>query len=174
MLALESQQHAFGDYAIAVIGAGLIEKALEAVILARLIKLSDDERNSIFKYERNGPLGDLSARIKVAFALGLFGQRTRDDLENIRTIRNSFAHSLNLLRFETPEVADICALLHTPSTIGMMDRMLLAVGETDTPRRRYIETTLTLTGRLKGTLATTKSVRLTTRGVEIIGNRGLP
>jgi hypothetical protein len=173
MLALESQQHDFGDYAIAVIGAGLLEKALEAVILIRFIELKPSERDSLFDYQRQGPLCDLSARIKVAYALGVFGPQTRDDLEYIRTIRNAFAHSMTPLRFEAKEVADICALLHTPTTIKLIDRMLLAVGEAETPRRRYIETTLTLAGRLKGTIATAKRVRLTTRGAEILGNYGL-
>jgi hypothetical protein len=132
MLALESKQHAFGDYAIAIIGAGLIEKALEAIILGRFVNLSPDERNSIFNHENNGPLGDLSAKIKVAYALGLFGQKTREDLEHIRVIRNSFAHSLNLLRFETEEVAELCQLLHIPSTIKFADRLLLAVANMDT------------------------------------------
>jgi Mannitol repressor len=174
MLALEPQQNTFGDYAIAIIGSGLVEKALEAVILTRFINLEPDERNGIFNYEGNGPLSDLSAKIKIAYALGLFGPKTRDDLEYIRTIRNSFAHSLNLLRFETEEVAEVCALLNTPSTIKFADRLLLAVANMDAPRGRYIVTTLALAGRLQGTLATAKSVRLTRRGAEIIGNLGLP
>jgi DNA-binding MltR family transcriptional regulator len=173
MVALDSHKDVFADYAIAVVGAGLIEKALEAVILTRFVDLDSDERSSIFEY-KNGPLSDLSSKIKIAYALGLFGPQTRADLNNIRTIRNHFAHSLNLLRFEIKEVADICALLHTPTTIKFMDRMLLALGEEDTPRRRYIQTTLTLAGRLKGTIPTAKRVRLTTRGAEIIGNYGLP
>ncbi len=174
MLALEPQQHAFGDYAIAIIGSGLIEKALEAVILTRLIGLTKEERRGLFDFEANGPLSDLSARIRIAYALGIFGPQTRNDLEHVRTIRNSFAHSMNMLRFETPEVADICALLHTPKTIKQMDRMLLALSEADTPRRRFIETVLILAGRLKGTIATSKSVRLTPKGVQVLGTIGLP
>lgn len=174
MLALESQQHAFGDYAIAIICAGVVERALEAVILTRFVGLNKDECNGLFSYNCNGPLNDLSARIKVAYALGIFGPKTRDDLEHIRQIRNAFAHSLNLLRFEAAEVSEICALLHTATTIKLMDRMMLAVGEPESPRGRYVETTLTLAGRLTGTIATAKNVRLTTRGAEIIGNKGLP
>ena len=100
MIALDSQANSFADYAIAVVGAGLIEKALEVVILTRFVALNPDERGSIFDYIKQGPLCDLSSRIKISYALGLFGPRTRDDLEHIRTIRNSFAHSLKLLRFE--------------------------------------------------------------------------
>lgn len=174
MIALESTQDAFADYAIAVVGAGLVEKALEVVILTRFVALKPDERESIFDYIKQGPLCDLSSRTKISYALGRFGPKTRDDLEHVRTIRNSFAHSLNLLRFETKEVADICALLHTPTTIKFIDRFLFPLGDTDTPRRRYIETTATLAGRLKGTIASAKRVRLTKRGAEIISNDGLP
>src|SRR5271169_5950257 len=72
MVALDSHKDVFADYAIAVVGAGLIEKALEAVILTRFVDLDSDERSSIFEY-KNGPLSDLSSKIKIAYALGLFG-----------------------------------------------------------------------------------------------------
>jgi hypothetical protein len=165
MLALESQQHSFGDYAIAIIGASLVEKALEASIL-----VSSNKTGQLNSSGRR----DLADKIKRAYALGLFGPKTRDDLEHIRTIRNSFAHSLHMLRFETKEVAEICGLLQTPSTINFMDRLLLAVENTDSPRSRYIVTILALAGRMRGTLATAKSVRLTARGAEVVGNFGLP
>jgi hypothetical protein len=166
MLTLESHEQVFSDYAIASIGAALVEKAIEVGILARAADLSEAQRKRILKQ-------GLREKIKRGYALALFGEKTRDDLESIREIRISFAHSLTLLRFETVEVAKICAELHIPSTIKTMDRMLLATGRTETPRRRYIETTLTIAGRLKGTIATGKLVRLTPRGAEVIGSVGL-
>src|ERR1700730_13214666 len=69
MIALDSQQDSFADYAIAVVGAGLIEKALEVVILTRFVALNSDERGSIFDYIKQGPLCDLSSRIKISYAL---------------------------------------------------------------------------------------------------------
>ena len=135
--------------------------------MARAADLSEAQRKRILKQ-------GLREQIKRGYALALFGEKTRDDLESIREIRISFAHSLTLLRFETVEVAKICAKLHIPSTIKTMDRMLLATGRTETPRRRYIETTLTIAGRLKGTIATGKLIRLTPRGAEVIGSVGLP
>lgn len=141
---LEPDHVLFADHAIALIGASVVEKALEIAILAYLIPMTKDERKRIFSYDDQGPLSDLAARIKIAYALGIFGPRTRNDLDHVRAVRNAFAHSSRLIRFHTTEVADICNQLHTPSTTTI----LTSVGGS-TPRGRYIETTITLARRLK-------------------------
>ncbi len=163
-MALEPQHNAYADHAIAVVGASYVEKALQAAITARLVPLPDDERDRLFDYNQNGPMADLSARIKMARALGIVGPKVKGDLERIREIRNSFAHALRLLKFEHEEVADFCNELHTPTAIRAMDRMLLALSEEDTPRRKYIETVLILVGWLKGSLAAPRRGAITKHG----------
>ena len=145
MQSLEPKDNAYADHAIALIGASVVDKALEVAIRSRMVKLDDDEHKRIFSFDHRGPLADLSARIKIASALGVYGPRTRADLEYIRDIRNAFAHSISLIHFDAPEVAGICNLLHTPETTTL----LTSVADRSTPRGRYIETTVTLAGRLK-------------------------
>ena len=145
---LEPEDNAFADHAIALIGASVVAKALEVAILSRLISLKEDERKRIFSYDDQGPLSDLAARIKIAYALGIFGRKTRNDLDHVRAVRNAFAHSARLIRFDTPEVAEICARLHTPTTTTALTSALSRTAGR-TPRGQYIETTVTLAGRLK-------------------------
>jgi DNA-binding MltR family transcriptional regulator len=67
----------------------------------RFVDLTDDEEKRLFNSEFRGPLSEFSARIKVGFAMYLFGRETRDDLEIIRRIRNLFAHQSTVLTFAT-------------------------------------------------------------------------
>jgi DNA-binding MltR family transcriptional regulator len=94
------------DRAIAILASALVEDALEDAIVARLSPLSKDDHASLFEGE--GPLSTFSARIRVGFALSIFGKITRDDLNCMRDIRNAFAHARISLKFTTREVTDAC------------------------------------------------------------------
>ena len=58
----------------------------------------------------NAPLGTFSSRILGAFALGLLSELEYRECENIRKIRNVFAHNVHA-SFEDQKVRDICANL---------------------------------------------------------------
>src|SRR5262249_47141854 len=64
----------------------------------------------------NGALASFSSRIQVASALGLLTREQRANLDYIREIRNAFAHATKPIRFATPEIKAVCALLviHSP------------------------------------------------------------
>ena len=83
---------------------------LRITILARTIQLSDDEHDGLFA--GNGPLATLSAKARVAYALGAFDRETRHDIDAIREIRNAFAHARMSLSFDTPEIAQMCSGFH--------------------------------------------------------------
>lgn len=136
------------DHVIALVGAAYVEKALEVAIAFRLVALSPDEHKALFNYEKNGPLADLSAKIKMSFALDIIGPKTRDDLNHIREIRNNFAHTLQPIGFETKEVVDICDLLHTHRGQSLMSRWTTG----DDGRACYINTTLQIGNTLKNKL----------------------
>ncbi|MGM4892315.1 MltR family transcriptional regulator [Tardiphaga sp. 839_C3_N1_4] len=53
----------------------------------------------------NAPLGTFSARIKMAFSLGLITASQHADLDRLRKIRNAFAHSWEPLSFADQTVA---------------------------------------------------------------------
>jgi hypothetical protein len=58
------------------------------------------------------------AKIHTAYAMGLFGEGTKKNLDIIRVIRNVFAHAPRPVRFSTVEIKDACALLEMPAPVG--------------------------------------------------------
>lgn len=63
----------WADHAIAVLGSSYVEKALEVGIMVRLVRLTKNEQEALFSYEKRGPLSDLSSRIKMAYVLDVIG-----------------------------------------------------------------------------------------------------
>jgi hypothetical protein len=133
-----------GDYALAMIGSSFIEKALEVAILSRLIPMNDAERGQLFNYENRGPLSDLSSRIRLARAMGLFGPHTFADLERIRKLRNAFAHALSYITFATRQVEDICAAFHATRRVTGDARVPGALS-----RAKYVHAARFIAGALK-------------------------
>src|SRR5262245_51845996 len=56
----------------------------------------------------DAPLATFSAKIKMAFCLGLIDVRVKRDLNLIRAIRNEFAHHRGNLTFESESVKSRC------------------------------------------------------------------
>jgi hypothetical protein len=56
----------------------------------------------------NAPLGAFSARIDLAYLMGLVSKRAHRELHLIRKIRNEFAHAYVRLTFEDPKIANWC------------------------------------------------------------------
>ena len=144
---LEAQDNPLSDYAIALIGASLLEKALEIALLARFVELSKDERTRLF--QPKGPLAGLALSSQVAYAIGIFGPKSQSDIDHVRTIRNAFAHGRRTLSFETREVAEICRLLRVPDIVTIAE----STADFRTARGRYIETCVTLAECLKSSLS---------------------
>ena len=97
-LSLESERGS------AIVGAVLIEEALEEILKALLIAPAkkDDE---LFK-DSYAPLGSFSAKIDVAYRTGLISPKVRSSLHLIRDLRNDFAHKSLQINFETQSVRD--------------------------------------------------------------------
>ncbi len=75
-----------------------------------MVALTDDETNKLFS--GSAPLGSFATRIGLAYALGIYGPRTRHDLQILKDIRNAFAHANLAINFDTREVADLCCSFH--------------------------------------------------------------
>lgn len=97
----------YSDRAIVLISATVLDQGLEAALLTRFIPLDDGGERSIFS-DDGAPLGTFDAKIRLAHALGLYGDAVRSDLSLIRRIRNAFAHSRLEISFDTPEVQAVC------------------------------------------------------------------
>jgi hypothetical protein len=65
----------------------------------------------------NAPLGTLSARIKMAYALGLITKNQYDDLERLRKIRNEFAHNWEPVSFSDDKISSYIAALNFSSLV---------------------------------------------------------
>jgi DNA-binding MltR family transcriptional regulator len=88
---LESQT----DRGAAIIGAALLEERLEEAIRGCL--LDNDGTDSLFKPFQAA--STFSAKIRLAYSLGLCGEQMYRDLNLIRQIRNDFAHFVTPLNF---------------------------------------------------------------------------
>lgn len=124
----------YDDRSIAIIVASVLDQGLETALLTRLRPLNPDEERAVF-FADGAPLSTFSAKITMGYSLGLFGQKARDDLHMIRSIRNTFAHSRLSLDFDQEAVAAACMQLTLPERVA-----LLPVGESDDPRECFIHT----------------------------------
>jgi hypothetical protein len=94
----------------AIVAAALIENNLATAISARLRLLDAKEQKKLF--EDRGVLATFSAKIDIGFALNIYDGLVRHDLDQIRSIRNRFAHYLEVRDFDHPDVASFCDGLH--------------------------------------------------------------
>jgi hypothetical protein len=96
-----------GPRGVASLASALMEQLLEGSIKYRMVKLTSDEERDLF--QGTAPLATLSARIRVAYAIGIIGKKVRRDLNLLREIRNALVHTRRRVTFETKEVAELCA-----------------------------------------------------------------
>ena len=94
----------------AIVGATYLDDVTRLAILTKLVDLSKDETDRLFV--GFAPLSSFSAKIQMAYAMGLIGKKTRHDLKTIRDIRNVFAHASVSVTFETEAVANAINGLH--------------------------------------------------------------
>jgi DNA-binding MltR family transcriptional regulator len=114
---LEAEMYKENDRTFVIMLVSFLEDALQSFILKLLRNnLTNDERSTLLDY--HGPLGTFSSQAAVAYAVGLIGPITRDDLEIIRTIRNGVAHTRRRFSFSLPEAIEICKHLKTPDLEG--------------------------------------------------------
>jgi hypothetical protein len=124
------------DRSAALIAGAILDQTLEEAISTHFVKPVSKQ---LFDGDNNAPgiLGTNYAKIYVAYALEVIGPETLDDLNNIRIIRNAFAHFHGDLSFDVPQVANLC-------NFGIVDRMgpenwiALEGKEPKTPRQKFL------------------------------------
>jgi hypothetical protein len=94
------------DRGAAVIAAAVLDDLLEFLILQRLINLGAERRESLFG-RTGAPLSSFSAKIEMAYALGVIANEMRLGMHLIRDVRNEFAHRIEQITFDHPDVAKI-------------------------------------------------------------------
>jgi DNA-binding MltR family transcriptional regulator len=137
----ETDSHA-ADRVIGILGVVLLEDAIEVAISRKLVpEIYAEYRHRIFDGGQNGPLSTFDARILLAYALGIYGQRTFRALNEVKLVRNAFAHSAQPLHFGHSLLGNL--LLDAPEiTLQPWEttknfRALYEV-EIKTPRQRFI------------------------------------
>src|SRR3979490_3238118 len=94
------------DRGAAIIAAAVLDDLLEQVILARLIALGSERRDTLFD-KTGAPLTSFSAKIEMSFALGVISNEARLALHLIRDVRNAFAHRIEQVTFDHPTVVEM-------------------------------------------------------------------
>jgi hypothetical protein len=129
--------HDKNDRAAALAAGSFLEDQLSFALNARFIPLSETRKDALYK-RPDAPLRTFSAKIELGFALALYGEATRIDLEHIRKIRNEYAHNAAKRSFDTPKISERCDALSTPSRINAT--MGLLTYDFSNPRDRYVAT----------------------------------
>lgn len=91
------------DRAAAILGAAYIDARLEELLRAKFVSGPKFVEDLI---TGQGGLSSFSARIGVAYAVGLIDSIVALDLHLVRRIRNDFSHKRQGLSFDTPVMAN--------------------------------------------------------------------
>jgi hypothetical protein len=94
------------DRGVAVIAASVLDELFRMVLIARFVELGGKRKEALFD-KIGAPLLSLSAKIEIALAVGVIDNKSRLAAHFIRDIRNKFAHRIDALSFEHPEVIEI-------------------------------------------------------------------
>ena len=133
------------DRATALIAAAYVELRLRFAIEKRLV---DDPEIAGLLFNEYGPLYMLHARIYAAYALGCFKERSFADLRLMREIRNQFAHAVEPITFEHPDIKARCALFFSPTKIQPMPYANASPWPPQAPRDQYVATAMILANGL--------------------------
>lgn len=100
------------DRGCAIVAAELLSEELEQLLRAYCRSDPADVKQTIDPlFSGYGPLATFSARINLAYSLGILPRPTRDRLDIIRRLRNDFAHEWGPLDFNDPKCAARLAML---------------------------------------------------------------
>lgn len=93
------------DRGLIMVSASFLNDALEGLLHAKFCVINRKPKsvlNALFN--SFGPLSTFSAKINMAFAIDLIEKWMYEDLENLRKLRNEFAHGIRPLLFDSDEV----------------------------------------------------------------------
>jgi DNA-binding MltR family transcriptional regulator len=96
------------DRTAAIMGAIFLEHALKAAICHHLKSDPDDPEFKYLFEADDAPYREFAGRVRLARAQGIITKEEYEQLEAIRLIRNAFAHTMDELTFQTPEIAAYC------------------------------------------------------------------
>lgn len=102
--------------AAVLIITSILDHMMESAISLFFVDLSEKKFTSVFRSGR-APFSDLSSKIIISNALGILDDDAVVQLQMIRRIRNAFAHTVRMIDFDSPVIADECNKLD-PSKVS--------------------------------------------------------
>ena len=104
--ALQAELQGTSDRAVVIVLGAFIDDALEHVIALKMRRLNDAEYVEAFRHD--GPLGPFSARIDMAYYLGVIETPLRKRFHELREMRNACAHAKRPISFANDELGNVC------------------------------------------------------------------
>lgn len=113
------------DRSAAIVLGSLVERELEQLIIQALPKKEDHKAIAKLQ-ERDGALSSFFGKIHLGYALDLYDEKTRDNLDAIRQVGNTFARTAQEITFETQEIRAAVARLHKSQLVDGSDLKILS------------------------------------------------
>ncbi|HDR2892921.1 TPA: hypothetical protein I4G69_003823 [Enterobacter asburiae] len=104
------------DRGIAIIAASMLDNLLQQLLSDFLIDINKKETKNLI-FSNNGPLANFSNKILMSHGLGLISDFDRDLLNNIRGVRNKFAHEISEISFNHDSIKGKCKNLIIPDDL---------------------------------------------------------
>lgn len=98
------------DRGLALMAAAYIDDRLAVLLRSYFV---DNGKILRRMFDFTGPLGNFSARLDMAYSLGLIAKNIYNDCNTIKKIRNDFAHDSSPLTFHDEPIQSKCLTLTT-------------------------------------------------------------
>jgi hypothetical protein len=93
----------------ALVTVAVIDEWLLNLLLAAMRQLPRSIAERIFGSNR--PLYDIAPKADIAFAFNLIDEQTLNNLRSVKKVRDLFAHTRDLIHFNSPDVIEACQAL---------------------------------------------------------------
>lgn len=90
--------------------AALVEAILEDALMVHMVILDTARFKEVFR-DAEAPLSTFSAKITLAHAVGIIGDEMRSQMDQLRRLRNAFAHAVKPIDFDHPTISAACLKL---------------------------------------------------------------
>ncbi|WP_299158351.1 MltR family transcriptional regulator [uncultured Tenacibaculum sp.] len=124
------------DRGCALLAVSFLEQSIEKCLSKKLIG-SKNHKKLLFDF--NGPLGNFSNKLSLSYSIGIITKMEYEQLQQIRKVRNTFAHSFEHITFETKEIKD-----------KILNFKLNPKRSSKTSRKIFISTVFYLLGTFQG------------------------
>jgi len=123
----------------------LIDTRLEALIKSRW---KDDSKGSVLEglFRDGDALGSFDTRVKIGFAIGLYGEDILNELRWIVKIRNAFAHKHHARDFESQPVCNFVNKLDLLNKYPKEDIPSLGIADWPHDRQKWIQSVMRHSG----------------------------